>query len=472
MRRLLALAFSALALLWLAPAPADAGVLMGRIKGHNLGSVSLCSDDGHATAPLGTPLYPERRALWASPPPCHVPDVDDPEGADNDCAACVDPSTASYPSGVGWNASAQRLDCSGAADGTKIQNLDFTKLPTSGSGILVSACDHVVIENVKVRVDCANTHISYPIRQLSGSTGITVNKVTLDGGGKAGEVCFGSTGELIYLQGSGTQTVTHVRAVNVGQHWLTSACVSCATDFRYNSVSRFSFAQGEHANGVQWLGISTATTFNYNYYFNPQPDVADDVRTACFGPSSCANDNVGGTVSALNGQVVVTLLGTNASDYLVGMQLTGSGVSGTAYICAVTDYGDGTFTADHVLLTLKTDQACTTTANTTHAVSSTAQVQNAYPSGITAAMWFLNQAIGGGTFGPATIKGNVFDGTTPLLGGTYAINCLGNHDTVTITGNYINLPGYSGGLFRSDAGCPTVVGSGNKSLAGASISVP
>lgn len=430
-------------------------------------------------------MFAARRATWAVPPICLVPDVDYAVGPPNDCAACVSPAVASLPAGVTFDVGLQRVDCVGAADGVVIENLDFTLL-AHGGGIYVNGCNNVTIRNIKTKVDCANPFPAYPIRQASNSTGITITKVTIDNGGKASEACWGPVGELIYLEGPGAKSVTYSRAVNVTQHWLTFACATgqtCTPVEKFNSASSFGFAQGEHTNGVQFLGVFINADLSHNYYYNPQPSVADDVRQGCFGPRTCTNDNVGGTVVLVNGEMVIQSLLSNAVDYGPGMQITGSGFTGTAYICTVTDYGGPANGPDYAKLTLTTGPfvpgtGCTGSVVTTTNSIGTAQVQNAYPFGITAAIWYINQAPVPGAFLNGTISGNVFDGDGPLQGGTNAINCLGasgGYDLtgLTVTGNYIKPEGYSTGLFRSNAFCTGITGSGNKNLTtGATIAVP
>jgi hypothetical protein len=451
MKRHLALASTALALLWLAPAPADADPWKVRVRGHSVIVVvapDSCPNDGHTGAPSGgTILYAARRATWGAPPTCLVPDVDYAVGPDNACVACVNPETASLPAGWSWNAPFHRLDCDGAADNSSVDGLDFTKVSGGSGGILISNCKGVHLSNIKITSNCSDAaNQPFPIRQLSGASnaGIYITKVSIDRGGLNGYSC--GIGESIYLDGPGVQSVTYSRFVNVDQHSISFICQvgdTCTSVWKWNSESAVGFGQGQHTNGVQWLGAFASSDVSYNYYYNPQPSVALEAA------NTLTIDTTSGSVAATLHQIV----GVTQTSYIGGMSITSANLqSGTTFSPADT--------ANPGAVTLS--KTATATAS-----GVSAAIPNAYPFGMTTVINYDKQSSSEQSLN-ATFIGNVFDGDGPIQGGTYAIKCTGyltaEQNGVTVTGNYYNTPNYSGGFLQTNAYCTNLTVSGNKSL--------
>lgn len=417
------------------------------VKAHR-GVSTACSEDGHTGAPTGaTVLYAARRAAWGAPPPCLIPDVDYAVGPDNDCASCVSPALASLPSGWSWNAGLNRLDCSGAASGSRVHHLDFTKLSGSGGGILINGCDNVTIDNIKMTRDCTNPGQPFPLKQLANSSGITITKAWLDGGSVAGAACGGGgDGEEIYLAGPGPKVVTYSRVINAAEHDVTFVCNGSDTSYaRYNSFSATGYSQGAHDNGVQWLGTCIGADESWNYWYNPQPFVALDAAA-------------GLTIDTNSGLFSVTLhfaAGITQSSLLEGMAITSANLqSGTTLI---NPSPTPPFTA-----TLS--KTATGTASGVPAA-----VPNAYPIGLVNPIRVANQSATGQMIN-VVLTGNVFDGDGPIKPGTNAISCGGDGTGLEVNGlvanqNYWLPAGYSGGFFLQAAFCiNTVPSTTNKRL--------
>lgn len=446
MKRLLSASSAALVLLSVMAAPASAVPLWRRSVGFT--ALDPCASDGHLDAPAGTPLYASRAAGWAFPPPCQVVDVHFPAGATNGCGGCFSPTDlGALPPGVTYNSARHRVECNGTNNVT-ISNLDFTKLVHSGGGILISGCNNVTIRNVKIFVNCADPEVPYPIRQQTDSTNIYISKVTIDSDGHAAAACFGSVGEFVYLTGSGAQEVTYSRFTQPTQHFITFACqagAACTSRFSYNSASAVGQDQGEHTNGGQWLGSFLHTTYDHNFLLNPQPTfpLEDGVLTL---------DTINGSREA-QGHFAAPI---GQSSLLVGMSITSANVPVGTTLTRVDDAS--------VNPTVQLSQAATTSAS-----GVPAGILNAYPIGMTTA---VNYAIQGATSSSfdAVISDNVFDCSSPIKGGTYAIKVAGdpgagvNVDGVQVLRNYFCPVGYSGGFLQVAPGVLNLTVAGNKRL--------
>jgi hypothetical protein len=470
-----------LTLLWMMPpSVAEAGKL------HFHGSTGVagpCADDGHTGAPTGTPQFAARRAVWTAlagaggaAPPCQIADVDYNTGVDPN-VTLLSPSAAVAALGnanVTYNSTNNLITCAGGATGLTIQNIDFTIGGTrSGGGFLINGCDNLTLKNVKMWLGCFDPSPQYPMKQQTNSSGLTISNWDISNpNGQEAAGCTAGT-ETIYFTGPGLQKVIYTRISGAPEHNVTFTCASgatCTAYERYNSFSATGWDQGEHVNGVQWLGAFASSDISYNLWYNPQPTVADTVRTACFGPQTCTND-AGGSPSSVaisNGQVIVKFLGTNQAAMLPGMNLTGSGFTGTAYICAVTDYIGPAIGPDYVKLTLGTSYpACATTTTTTS--TGTAQVQNAYPFGKANDIRYVNQGSISTQMLAGSFVGNVLDGDGPILTGTNAVACGGQGvgtevNGVTVSNNYWNPTGYQGSFWLNAAFCLNATGSGNKNM--------
>jgi hypothetical protein len=444
MTRFLAILFLAIAAVCWHSGPSTAATL---ITAQPAAAAAGCADDGHAGAPAGKPMYAARRAAWAHPPPCLVPDVDYADGPDS-TAVLVNPSTARLPAFLRWNAKEHRLDCGGGGNNIVIQNYDFSLVPGGSGGILINGCDNVTISNVKIVLNCNDpAHVPYPVRQLPNSTNIAITKVSVDAGGTRCQ------DETFYLNGAGTQSITYSKVTNALEHNITFACPStCTAIAKYNSFSGTGFAQGVHANGIQFLGQQyTSYDLSHNYWFNPQPSRPLE-----------ASANL--TIDTTKGSPMVTLHFAGAitqTSLLDGMTITSANLPA------------GTKLATHSTTnpqTIRLTQKATATAS-----GASAAIPNAYPAGLASPIRVVAQGtapmLGG------KINGNVFDGDGPIRPGTNAIACGGGPGVEIkggqVQGNYFNPAGYQAGFWTRDTHCLNLAGAGNKRLdTGATIPAP
>jgi hypothetical protein len=445
MTRFLTVLFLVIAVGCWPPGATTAATLIGAAPA---AAAADCADDGHAGAPAGTPMYAARRAAWAHPPPCQVPDVDYPVGPDGRVKLVSPAAPGALPAGAEYDPKNHRIRCDGAS-GLTFKNLDFGLV--GGGGFYIASCNNVVIRNVKITWNCA----SMPINQAANASGIVIDKVWIDGGGTNGAVnCSGQAGELINLQGSGAKSVTYSRIINTDQHYITFNCTgSCTSVDRFNSFSRCGFEPGTHCNGVQWGGNFTSANTDHNYYYNPQPD--SPLATPL--PASFARGSP---------EVVVTLpAGAAASSFLVHQSITGTRLGGTLTIVGVNELGGS-----------PARSKLTLSGRATSTGEGTINVLNAYPIGDTIAVRYTAQRNSVLTNG--TIIGNVFDGDGPIKGRTYAIHCStdpppASNTRAVIRDNYINMAGTAGLFYPAGAGnCAALTASGNKSLdTGATVAV-
>lgn len=478
MKRLLVALLIVLANLGL---PVQAGV-----KLHLHGAVvsTGCSQDGSSGAVTGTPMFAARRAAWPHAPTCLVPDVDYNIGVDPN-VTLLSPSAAVAALGnanVTYSSTNNLITCVGGTNGLTLQNIDFTIGGTrSGGGFLIGGgsstpgdgCNNLTIKNVKMALGCLDPSPQFPMKQQTNSSGLVISNWDISNpNGQEAAGCTAGT-ETLFFTGPGLQEVIYTRLVGAPEHNVSFTCAvgaTCTAYERYNSFSATGWDQGEHVNGVQWLGAFAASDVSYNFWYNPQPTVADTVRTACYGPATCTNDPGGspGTVVLVNGEVILKFLGTNQAAMLPGMHLTGTGFTGTAYICATTDYIGPAIGPDYVKLVLGTSYpGCATT--TTTASNGTAQVQNAYPFGKANDIRYANQGSVITQMLAGSFIGNVLDGDGPILTGTNAITCGGNGtgteiNGVTVNNNYWNPAGYQGSFWVNVAFCLNATGSGNVNI--------
>jgi hypothetical protein len=394
-----------------------------------------CADDGHAGAPAGTPMYAARRATWAHPPPCQVPDVDYPVGPDARVKLVSPAAPGALPAGAGYDPKNHRVRCDGA-NGLTLQNLDFGLV--GGGGFYFYDCNNVTLRNIKITWNC----LSRPIQQAASSRNIIIDRVWIDGGGTSGAAnCPSNSGEIVVLQGSGEKKITYTRVINSDQHGISFNCTgSCTVVDRYNSFSRFGFAQGDHDNATQWGGSFTSSDISYNYYYNPQPD------TPLIAPLPAVFKG---------NQAVVTIPGANQSSFLPGQSVTSANLAPGTLIVASEDAG-GVPDVTTLLLSKK-------------AISNGAgklQVLNAYPIGDLNSIRYVAETVT--TLANGTVVGNVFDGDGPIKGRTNAIACASDRAPALNTGlsimnNYLNPAGTLGGLVTRNQSC-AVAGSGNRRL--------
>lgn len=446
------------------PGPA-AGQVLSSAPSALPAPASPCLNDGHAAAPAGaTIMYAARKASWAFPPACQTPDVDYAVGPDGDCAACVSPAAAvallGLPS-VTYDAARNFITCDTGPSGIVLQNVDFRLGSGSGGGIQVGGadpghgCNNFTIRNVRIVMNPSVTGLAYPIRQMANSNTIHITKTWIDGNGLVGAA--EGLGEIIYLTGSGLQSITYTRVINAAEHNVTFGCVAaavCTSYERYNSFSAQGFAQGAHMNGVQWLGTFAASDVSYNFWYNPQPSIALEA-------------GAGLTIDTSSGVASATLhfSGVGAQTSLLpGMSLTSANLQAATTILAVP--------APTNPVTVSLSLAATATASGTAAA-----IPNAYPGGNVNAIRYANQNATAQMLN-GTMTGNVFDGDGPIKPGNYALSCGGDGTGLEINGmvmtsNYYNPAGYSGAFYLTQPYCLNATGSANKRLdTGATIPVP
>lgn len=435
--------------------PAQAGTVPLIVWGKT--SVDLpgaCADDGHLGAPAGTPQYVSLQLEFIFPPACGVPDVTYNTGADNDCAACTNPETTTFPSEVFWynfGPHQNSLVCSGG-NGTHIHDLDFTKVAGGQGGLVVDDCDNVVVDNLKIAEGCNDpAHRQFGIVQTNRGTNITISKVTIDGGG-AGSISCGDD-EAITLNGSGAKSVKYVRIVNAIQHNITLGCNTdpCTHVIKYNNFTGTGWGQGQHGNILQILGNSAGMDYGPNLIYAPQPYAALE----------------SGMTIDTNGTTTITIhLGADGdqNSILPGMTITAANIpAGTTITSFGGSYPNTPYTA--VL----------SNAATSTVTGEAAGIPNAYPFGTAGVRYGGNSH--SSPYLNGIFKGNVYYSTGPIQVTSYAFVCtggVGQEANITdFSGNYGSPAGYNGGFFFRDAGCVITSATGNKNLStGATISVP
>jgi len=436
--RLLLALVSALSLYTAAEA-SGAGVL--RLRGTSISTI--CADDGSAAGPAGTPQYPLLLSGYVTRSACTVWGVDRYTGRpQSGLAAMKVPGVDTPPTGWSYNAGSKILRCDSAA-GTTLENWDLT-----GVSLLVSStCSGTTIRYMYFET----TTTACNIIQFRGPN-TTIEYSTVNGGGlPVGLACdYNNIGEGIYFlsTATGTQTAKYLYVYNQPQHFLSFS--SATIDFRYSLIEGCGFFQGAHCNGMQTGGDTANSIISYNTFYSAQPYLPLGATAGTFtsGSPTITGINVGGP--------------GNQNSLRNGASITGALIpGGTTILSSATSGGVTTITMS---------------ANATGTGSSTFDVPNTWPTGLTIGIRYASQF--GGNMTNGTMKRNTIIAIGPIPTISYGIYCVvedGTNVGADMSDNYFDNTGATGAFYPGggQALCSGRTGSGNKNMVtGATIPIP
>lgn len=289
----------------------------------------ICPDDGHLTAPIGTSPHPGLLAKYKRRPPCQAAGIDYRVGYKS-ALVLKDPAEAVWRYSFSYDSSRHMLRCNRGSGGI-ISGYDFSL--HGGMGIYDASCVNLTIENSKFVVgpNCLS-----PINQATAASGINVRNNLIDGGGYIAECAGNPVGEDILLGGNGPKIIEYNWMRNAAQHFVTLAGTGGSVRVRYNLVERCGFYQGNHCNGIQFVGgVWYAPVISNNTFISDQPDSNGSLygkQTAKFLEGS----NVAITGSRYG---LVTVEHTYAASVAPGMSIISSYLPSLTKIVSVSNSG-------------------------------------------------------------------------------------------------------------------------------------
>jgi len=250
-----------------------------------------------------------------------------------------------------------------------IRGFDFSL--HGGVGIYDASCRNLAIEMNKFVV---GPNCTIAINQSAAASAIIIRGNFIDGGGYVSACATDPVGENILLGGSGSKVVEYNWIRNAAQHFLTLSGSGNTARVRYNLAERCGFFQGNHCNGIQFVGGSwAAPIISHNTFISDQPDVHGDLHGLA---NFEAGSNTAVTGSAYG---LVTLEHTYAASLASGMSIASPNLPSGTTIASVSNSGGpccagpGTHP---VITTLVLSQKAVKTGRASF------DIPNAYPSGL------------------------------------------------------------------------------------------
>jgi hypothetical protein len=403
-------------------------------------TAAACTGDGSAAAPAGVPQHPALFSDYGKRPPCKVAGVDYHVGLP-DGIRLKDPSDAQWRGALSLDGARHILRCDGGSNVT-VSGYDFSL--HGGIGIYDASCSNLTIENSKFGV---GTNCVVPINQSADASGIVVRKNLIDGGGYVARCANDPVGENVLLGGSGTKIVEYNWIRNAAQHFVTLSGSGGQARMRFNLVERCGFFQGNHCNGLQFVGGSwIGPVVANNTFLSPQPDAQGGLhgrQTAHF---------VAGSTRATTGSAegLVTLDHTYASSLASGMTITSPYLPPGTSIETVTNTGGPCCSGPQskpVVTSLVLTRPATKTGRAPF------DVPDAYPSGLVNPVQVDAQL--NATIRNAKVSDNVVIAAAgPVKTVSYNISLDSDGTSInsgaTMSNNYVDSGGAYGPFYPSD----------------------
>jgi hypothetical protein len=247
------------------------------------------------------------------------------------------------------------------------------------------------------------------------------------------------------LGGSGSKVVEYNWLQNAAQHFLTLAGSGGTARVRYNLIERCGFFQGNHCNGLQFVGGSwIGPIISNNTFVSEQPDEKGGLRGKQTAKLTKGSSVI--TTGSLYG--LVTLDRTYAASLSAGMLVTSSSLPPKTTIVSLSNRGGPCCAGGTpVVTTLTVSEQATKTGRASF------DVPNAYPSGLVNPVQVDAQLHA--TIRNAQLRNNVIIAAPgPVKTVSYAISLdsddLSLNVGASIVSNYVDSRGAYGAFYPAE----------------------